>query len=247
MKATIKEKILEFLARQKCRGYDDDQLSEILKISPRQSVNIICRGLVMEGKIIRAKQIGGKIQNFLNTEECRKKIEEEGYIPVPVGPRPVRVPVAPGLLPEKEKITFEIDFADFTQKLELRGDIRRDISKAFVRYGEGSYGEAIINCYLVSEILTRSLFNSLYPEDKDKRIKHEDKLKRIWNDEEKEKQKEFGGIKVIASLLSAILWYRNKMGAHREMEPTMEGARITIMSLIQTLIEFQRLGINISS
>lgn len=151
---------------------------------------------------------------------------------------PPRGPKAP-LMP---RITLEIDFRKLAEELGLDEKLRRQIVKAFARYNEGSFSEAIINCYLVSESLTRNLFNLLYPNEIKKRIKHEDKLKRIWTDEEKEKHK-LPGIKVIASLLSVILWYRNKMGAHIELEPTKEAAEITIMSLLQTLREFERLNI----
>jgi len=149
-------------------------------------------------------------------------------------------------LPHMPKITLEIDFIKFAEDLGLDEKLRSPIVKAFARYDERSFREAIVNCYLVSESLTRNLFNLLYPNEVKKRIKHEDKLKRIWTDEEKEKHK-LPGIKVIASLLSVILWYRNKMGAHIELEPTKEAAEITIMSLLQTLKEFQRLNINIQT
>jgi len=126
--------------------------------------------------------------------------------------------------------------------LELPELLRNRIDKALTRIDERSYSEAIINCYLVSETLVIDLFAFLYPDLNDKQIKHEDKLKRIWNDEEKEKH-EFPGIKVIASLLAVVLWYRNKMGAHTEMKPNKGAARICASSLIQTLVELKRLGI----
>jgi len=148
--------------------------------------------------------------------------------------------------PHIPKITLEIDFIKFAEELGLNEKLRSQIVKAFARYNEGSFSEAIINCYLVSESLTRNLFNLLYPNEIKKRIKHEDKLKRVWTDEEKEKHK-LPGIKLIASLLSIILWYRNKMAAHKELEPTKEAAEITMMSLIQTLREFRRLGIKIQT
>jgi hypothetical protein len=94
--------------------------------------------------------------------------------------------------------------------LKLPEPLRNRIEKALTRIDQRSYSEAIINCYLVSETLVKDLFAFLYPDLNAKQIKHEDKLKRIWNDEEKEKH-EFPGIKVIASLLAVVLWYRNKM------------------------------------
>lgn len=139
------------------------------------------------------------------------------------------------------------------QKLDLRSSfdriaipqqMRDYVDKAFFRIDEGSFSEAIMNCYRVSEILVKTLFSFLYPDEKNKVIKHEDKLKRIWTDEEKEKHK-YPGIKVIASLMSVVLWYRNKMAAHTEMTPTKEAAKTCITALIQALIEFERLGIRI--
>ena len=97
------------------------------------------------------------------------------------------------------------------------------VFKGISRIEEGSYSEAMLNCYRVSEYLVKSMFVFLYPEDKDERMKIEDKLKRIWNDDEKEKH-QHPGVKAIASLLSVILWYRNKMAAHTEMEPTEDAA-----------------------
>jgi hypothetical protein len=132
------------------------------------------------------------------------------------------------------------------QSLRIPQPIRTRIDKAIARIDQRSFSEAIINCYLVSEILVNNLFNFLYPNLKNKRRKHEHKLQKIWNDEEKEKH-HFPGIKVIASLLAVILWYRNKMAAHTEMKPTKEAARISVTSLIQVLTEFKRLGIRIGT
>lgn len=130
------------------------------------------------------------------------------------------------------------------EELSLPRLLNSRINKAFSRIDQKSFSEAIINCYLVSETLVKILFIFLYPKLKNRQIKHEDKLKKIWNDEEKEKR-EYPGIRVIASLLAVILWYRNKMGAHTEMTPTKEAARICVASLIQALIEFERLRIKI--
>lgn len=46
------QKILDFLKRHE-QGYDDDQLSELLGIQPRQQVNQICRNLEKQGEIHR--------------------------------------------------------------------------------------------------------------------------------------------------------------------------------------------------
>lgn len=69
------DKILEFL-REKDEGYDDDELSDKLKISPRQQVNQICNRLAHQNKIIR-KRIEGKFKNFPNTEKWRKELRVE--------------------------------------------------------------------------------------------------------------------------------------------------------------------------
>jgi len=51
---TNKDKIIQFLGKAE-RGYDDDELSNILNIFPRQQVNQICRRLEKQGIIIRWK------------------------------------------------------------------------------------------------------------------------------------------------------------------------------------------------
>jgi len=139
----------------------------------------------------------------------------------------------------------ELDPRTALEMLTIPELIRNYIDKAITRIDERSYSEAIMNCYRVSETLVKILFDFLYPTPKGKRIKHEDKLKKIWNDEKNDKNK-FPGIRVIASLLFVILWYRNKMAAHVEMTPTKEGARISVYCLIQALREFKRLDITIS-
>lgn len=139
-----------------------------------------------------------------------------------------------------------IDPRTLLERIVIPQQMRNYINKAISRIHQRSFSEAIMNCYRVSETLVKILFNFLYPNLKNKRIKHEDKLKKIWNDEEKEK-KEYPGIRVIASLFAVILWYRNKMGAHIEMEPTKEAARICVTSIVQALIEFKRLGIKIGA
>lgn len=131
------------------------------------------------------------------------------------------------------------------ERMVIPQQARNYIDKAFSRIDEGSFSDAIMNCYRVSEVLAKNLFSLLYPGEKNKRVKHEDKLKKIWTDEETEK-KRMSGIRVIASLLAVVLWYRNKMGAHTEMAPTKEAARTCAASLIQALIEFERLGMKIS-
>jgi hypothetical protein len=49
---TNKQKILDFFTNHQ-ESYDDDQLSELLKIEPRQQVNSICKQLEKEGNLQR--------------------------------------------------------------------------------------------------------------------------------------------------------------------------------------------------
>ncbi len=57
-----------------CRfpGLDDDEIARLLKISPRQTVNIICRQLADKGRIRRAKGPKGKIANYPVVTGSRK-------------------------------------------------------------------------------------------------------------------------------------------------------------------------------
>jgi len=93
---------------------------------------------------------------------------------------------------------------------------------------------------LISEVLCRILFKRLYGVDDAKKTKHEHKLKKMWTDEQIEKH-QYSGVHLIASLLSIILWYRNKMAAHAELKPTMDAARICIIALLQSVQELRRL------
>lgn len=143
------------------------------------------------------------------------------------------------------KKAIQFDPSNLLKSVKPHDGIDSYVVKAASRIEEGSYSEAIINCYRVSEYLVKSLFVFLYPSQVPERMKHEDKLKKIWNDDEKEKHC-YSGIKAIASLLSVILWYRNKMAAHTEMEPTEDAARTCIFSILQALKEFDRLSIPIT-
>ena len=58
-----KERIIELLSGQP--GLDDDEISELTDIKPRQQVNQICRGLVKLGKLKRFHGPKGKIVNQL--------------------------------------------------------------------------------------------------------------------------------------------------------------------------------------
>ena len=139
------------------------------------------------------------------------------------------------------------DKFDFTRvydkvKISLPQSLRDDIGNAIELFKRENYDSAIVKSYKVSEIILRNIFTSIYASpDAEKVRKHEDKLKRIWNDEQLEKTK-YPGIQLVASLFSVILWYRNKMGAHAELPPSMEAARISLIALLQSIAELRRLG-----
>jgi len=209
---------------------DSDELAEVREYRSDpviESIQIQMKGAGSE----RAKAI--KIHKVVSREEKIEQLIEENR----------------RLLRTIEQLKTDLENLDprtLLEKIVVPQQMRNYIEKGISRIHQRSFSEAIMNCYRVSETLVKILFNFLYPSLKNKRIKHEDKIKRIWNDEEKEK-KEYPGIRVIASLLAVVLWYRNKMGAHTEMTPTKEGARICVGSLIQALIEFERLDIKIGT
>ena len=60
---TNADKILELLARSP--GLDDDEISRLAEISPRQTVNQECRLLAAQGLVRREKEPGRKIVNYL--------------------------------------------------------------------------------------------------------------------------------------------------------------------------------------
>jgi hypothetical protein len=120
--------------------------------------------------------------------------------------------------------------------------LREDVGNAIELFKRGEYDSAIVKSYKVSETLLRNFFASIYgSQDADKVRKHEAKLKRMWNDEQLEKGK-YPGIQLVASLFAVILWFRNKIGAHVELPPSMEAARISIVALLQSIAELRRLG-----
>lgn len=63
------DQILNFIYR--FPGRDDDELARLLKISQRQTVNIICRRLAKQGKIRRAVGPNGKIANYPESNIAR--------------------------------------------------------------------------------------------------------------------------------------------------------------------------------
>ena len=147
-------------------------------------------------------------------------------------------------LEELQKIKEKFDLRNLYDEVKssLPEQVQMNIEKAIERFEANDYDTAIVKSYLASEVLVRNLFSHIYGEEARKVRKHEDKLKRIWNDEKLEKRV-YPGIRLIASLFSTILWYRNKMGAHMELPPTMEAARISIIALLQAIEELKRLGI----
>jgi hypothetical protein len=148
------------------------------------------------------------------------------------------------LIEEKDRELTELrmmmqniqEIFDFTTNLTpLPPALRKDIDEAIKLFREKSYDSSIVKTYKISEMLVKDLFKDLYGnEELGKVRKHEDRLKKMWADEETEK-KRYPGLLLIASLFSVILWYRNKMGAHVELEPTKEAARICLDSLLRAL------------
>ena len=59
-----KEKILQFLQERPGNWFDDDELSNYLKIYPRQAVNQICRSLASKG-LIQRERVDEKIRNSI--------------------------------------------------------------------------------------------------------------------------------------------------------------------------------------
>jgi hypothetical protein len=55
------ERVLQYVRAHP--GKDDDDLSEVLNIKPRQQVNQICNRLVREGVMLREVGPSGKIVN----------------------------------------------------------------------------------------------------------------------------------------------------------------------------------------
>jgi len=146
-------------------------------------------------------------------------------------------------LEELRQAKEKLDFTEHYQRLksEISEELKLEVDKAIERFYADDYVSTILNAYRVSEKITRGLFKHLYGENEAEKVrKHEDRLKRLWNDDHLEKR-EYPGISVIASLFSIILWYRNKMAAHTEMPPTMEAARISLTALIQSIEELKRL------
>jgi hypothetical protein len=133
------------------------------------------------------------------------------------------------------------DFTIYHDLTPLPQALQKDIDKAILVFKEKSYDLAIVKTYTISETLVKNLFAYLYGnEELEKVHKHENRLKKIWADEEKEKKK-YPGLLLLASLFSVILWYRNKMGAHKELKSTKEAARICLESLFQSIRQLKEM------
>lgn len=140
------------------------------------------------------------------------------------------------------KVEFDFTNIYHRVKVSLPQSLQEDVGMAIRLFEQGNWDSAIVKSYKVSEIVLRDIFARIYRGQGDEKVrKHEDKLKRLWNDEQLEKTK-FPGIQLVASLFSVILWYRNKMGAHAELPPSVEAAKISIVALLQSLAELRRLG-----
>lgn len=74
---TNRTRILEFLKERKDEWFDDDELSRVLGIRPRQTVNQICRKLARSG-IIKRRIIDGKLKNSyaINKTKVCSKVEK---------------------------------------------------------------------------------------------------------------------------------------------------------------------------
>ncbi|MGC9015135.1 MAG: hypothetical protein ACP5KW_12235 [Thermoproteota archaeon] len=151
-------------------------------------------------------------------------------------------------LEEKDKIESELrmrlqdlDFTNYHDIGRLPGPIKEDIDKAIDQFMKEEYDMSIVKVYKVSEELVKNLFERLYGDEELEKVrKHEDRLKKMWNDEETEKKK-YPGVRLITSLFAVILWYRNKMGAHCELKPTKEASRICLESLLEAIRQLKRM------
>lgn len=82
--ATQADQILDFILR--FPGRDDDEIARLLKIFPRQTVNMICRKFATTGEIRRAKNATGKIANYpapigsRDTKACIVEADVEGEV-----------------------------------------------------------------------------------------------------------------------------------------------------------------------
>jgi hypothetical protein len=82
MTTTIAERVLELL-RITRKALDDDELARRLNVSPRQSINQVCRRLARDGMILRRDGADGKIVNELVVRE------DVGAPPVIAPPSPI--------------------------------------------------------------------------------------------------------------------------------------------------------------
>jgi DNA-binding GntR family transcriptional regulator len=83
---TNAERIISVL-RERDR-LDDDELSTKAGVSPRQTVNQICRRLESQGMLVRSRRAGGKIINRLSDSATQEHAER----PRKLGVNHLRVP-----------------------------------------------------------------------------------------------------------------------------------------------------------
>lgn len=75
LRKTNRVRVIEFLKQNMGKWFDDDELSEILGIKPRQQINQICRRLAKEG-IIQRRVIDGKKKNSFVIGRAKVEIPE---------------------------------------------------------------------------------------------------------------------------------------------------------------------------
>lgn len=96
--AEQEHRVLDFITR--FPGRDDDEIAAVLRITPRQSVNMICRRLANRGAIRRDKLPGRKILNYpagllSDTESVRARaVEPDGDGEVALKPSRPRLSVS---------------------------------------------------------------------------------------------------------------------------------------------------------
>lgn len=81
---TIAERVIALLSKSS-RGWDDDELAQQLDVSPRQSINQVCRKLASEGRLHRYPGPDGKIVNAIG------------------GTQPTESPMPPGSSTEQQQ------------------------------------------------------------------------------------------------------------------------------------------------
>ena len=107
---TNAERILSLLAQNP--GLDDDEISRLSGVRPRQQVNIICNRLACQGLLARRPGSSGKIGNFpLSATHARAGVRQ----PAPAVTRRARS--APAAVPSQHPIAWNV--ADLRETLIL--------------------------------------------------------------------------------------------------------------------------------